>query len=165
MKLRLVKSDEISEVMDIINMAKKHLKDQKIDQWQTGYPDYSCIEEDIKNKKGYFIIENGNVLGYLCADYDKEPAYKDMKGTWNTSEDYVVVHRMAFTDSSRGKGISDIAFRLVEEMSKEKGINSFRVDTDSDNEKMKHILNKNGFSYCGTICFDNSEKIAFDKMF
>lgn len=165
MKLRLVKSDEISEVMDIINMAKKHLKDQRIDQWQTSYPDYACIEEDIKNKKGYFIVENGNVLGYLCADYDKEPAYKDMKGTWNTSEDYVVVHRMAFTDSSRGKGISDIAFRLVEEMSKEKGINSFRVDTDSDNEKMKHILYKNGFSYCGTICFDNSEKIAFDKMF
>lgn len=153
MKLRLVKSDEISEVMDIINMAKKHLKDQKIDQWQTGYPNYACI------------VEDGNVLGYLCADYDKEPAYKDMKGTWNSSEDYVVVHRMAFTDSSRGKGISNIAFRLVEEMSKEKGINSFRVDTDSDNEKMKHILNKNGFSYCGTICFDDSEKIAFDKMF
>ena len=164
-ELRLAKSEEIQSAMDIINAAKIHLKEQGIDQWQTGYPDYDCIEKDIILQKGYFVVENENILGYLCVDYEGEPAYHDMQGTWNTSESYVVVHRMAFTDKARGKGISDIVFRLVEKMSREKGITSFRVDTDSDNKKMQHILKKNGFSYCGTIWFDNSEKIAFDKNF
>ena len=98
-------------------------------------------------------------------DFDGEPAYKDIQGKWNTSENYVVVHRMAFTDNARGKGISGIAFRLVEELSRKRGISSFRVDTDAGNKKMQHVLQKNGFTYCGTIWFDNSEKIAFDKSF
>ena len=163
--LRLAKSEEIQIAMDIINTAKTHLKEQGIDQWQTGYPDYECIKNDIEYEKGFFVVDDENILGYLCVDYDGEPAYKDMQGEWNTSENYVVVHRMAFTDNARGKGISSITFRLVEEMSKKKGISSFRVDTDADNKKMQHILQKNGFSYCGTIWFDNSEKIAFDKSF
>lgn len=38
------------------------------------------------------------------------------------------------------------------------------MDTDNDNQIMKHLLEKNGFQFCGTICFDNSEKIAFEKL-
>lgn len=164
-ELRLAELEEIQVAIDIINTAKEHLREQGIDQWQTGYPDYNCIKNDIELKKGFFVVDDENVLGYLCIDYDGEPAYKDMKGKWNTSEKYVVVHRMAFVDNARGKGLSSLTFRLVEELSKEKGITSFRVDTDADNKKMQHILQKNGFSYCGTIWFDNSEKIAFDKNF
>lgn len=164
-KLRLARTEEIQIAMDIINTAKTHLKEQGIDQWQTGYPDYECIKNDIEAEKGFFVVDDENILGYLCADYDGEPAYKDMQGKWNTSERYVVVHRMAFTDDARGKGISSIAFQLVEELSRKRGVSSFRVDTDAENKKMRHILQKNGFSYCGTIWFDNSEKIAFDKNF
>lgn len=165
LELRLVKLEEVQIAMDIINTAKTHLKAQGIDQWQTGYPNYNCIKNDIEFGKGYFVVDNGTILGYLCVDYDGEPAYEKMQGEWNTSEHYVVVHRMAFTDHARGKGISSIAFQLVEELSKKKGISSFRVDTDAGNKKMQHILQKNGFSYCGIIWFDNSEKIAFDKNF
>lgn len=164
-KLRTARLEEIQLAMDSVNAAKVHLKEQGIDQWQTGYPDYECIKKDIESEKGFFIVDDENILGYLCVDYDGEPAYKEMRGKWNTSEDYVVVHRMAFNDDARGKGISGITLRLVEELSREKGISSFRVDTDADNKKMRHILQKNGFSYCGTIWFDNSEKIAFDKNF
>lgn len=164
-ELRLAKLEEVQIAWDIINTAKAHLKEQGIDQWQTGYPDYDCIKKDIVHKKGFFIVRDGDILGYLCIDDDGEPSYSNIQGAWHTSENYVVVHRMAFTDQARGQGISSIAFRLVEELSKEKGIRSFRVDTDAYNKKMQHILKKNGFSYCGTIWFDNSEKIAFDKNF
>ncbi len=164
-QLRRVNLAEIQIAMSIINEAKRHLKEQGIDQWQNGYPDYSSIEKDIMQEKGFFIVEDDIILGYLCIDYDGEPAYSSMQGTWNTSEKYVVVHKMAFTENARGKGISNLAFQLVEEMSKKRGINSFRIDTDPGNKKMQHILKKNGFSFCGTIWFDNSEKIAFDKVF
>ena len=163
MRLRKATEHEVEIAMNIINMAKTHLKEQGIDQWQNGYPDLSCIIRDIENEKGYFVEDDGVILGYLCVDYDGEPAYDNLNGEWSSDEKYVVVHRMAFNDKARGKGISNLVFTLVEDMSRERGISYFRVDTDADNHKMQHILNKNGFSYRGTIWFDNSEKIAFDK--
>ncbi len=164
-KLRKVCENEADTAMDIINAAKKYLKSQGIDQWQTGYPDLECIKEDIKNEKGFFVTDNDEILGYLCVDYNGEPAYNNLKGEWKTDEKYVVVHRLAFYDKARDKGISSMVFPLVEKMSREKNIHSFRIDTDADNLKMKHILEKNGFTYRGIIMYDGAEKIAFDKVF
>ena len=76
----------------------------------------------------------------------------------------MVVHRLAFSKESRGKGLADVAFRLAAEQAKAKGISNFRVDTDEANKIMQHVLKKNGFTYCGVIWFDNSEKIAFEKL-
>ncbi len=164
MKIRLALESEFSIAMDMINMAKKHLKDQGIDQWQTGYPDEECIRNDIKSSKGFFFVDDNELLvGYVCIDFDGEPAYDHLNGSWSSDAPYVVAHRMAFTDAARGKGISQIAFALIEDYARNKGISSFRVDTDADNKKMRHILEKFGFIYRGTIWFDNSEKIAFDK--
>ena len=47
---------------------------------------------------------------------------------------------------------------------KRRRMESFRIDTDENNEVMKHLLTKNGFTYCGTIWFDNSVKIAYEKL-
>ncbi len=164
MGLRPAQNNEIDVAMNIINMAKKHLKEQGIDQWQNGYPDHTVIQNDIRQGKGFFVIDGDEINGYLCIDFDGEPAYETLNGEWVTDDKYVVVHRMAFTDSARGKGISTTVFNLVEEMAREKGIRSFRVDTDEANLKMQHVLKKNGFTYRGTIWFDNSQKIAFDKI-
>ncbi len=163
MELTGVKLKDIDKALDIVDVAKKHLKEQGIDQWQNGYPDYECIKGDIINKTGFFLREKGEVLGYLCIDFKEEPAYNDLNGKWNSSEKYVVMHRLAFSENARGRNLSDTVFGLIEEMSKKQGVYYFRVDTDEENKKMQHILKKNGFSYCGTIWFDNSEKIAFDK--
>ncbi|MGI6230118.1 MAG: GNAT family N-acetyltransferase [Tractidigestivibacter sp.] len=163
--MKLVKAHmaDLGTVMDIINSAKEHLRSQGIDQWQNGYPDKVCIQGDIRSGKGYLVTDGKDVLGYLCIDFDGEPAYDALDGTWATTEPYVVVHRLAFAEAGRGKGLSDAVFRLVEDLSRKRGIASFRIDTDEANMAMRHILNKNGFTYRGTILFDNSTKIAFDK--
>ncbi len=164
MKLVNTKQSETHIAMGIIDTAKKHLKEQGIDQWQNGYPDLDCIKADTQNGKGFFVKDGEDILAYLCIDLGGEPAYNSLKGEWLSEEKYVVVHRMAMSDKARGKNLSGTIFGLVESFAKEKGVHYFRVDTDSDNLKMRHVLEKNGFSYRGTIWFDNSEKIAFDKM-
>lgn len=77
---------------------------------------------------------------------------------------YGVVHRMAIDDVCKGKGAAPAFFRFAEELCKERDIRSNRVDTDADNRMMQRVLEKQGFTYCGTVCFDNSEKIAFEKL-
>ncbi len=43
MELIKAKQNELDKAIEIINMAKEHLREQKIDQWQNGYPDEECI--------------------------------------------------------------------------------------------------------------------------
>lgn len=103
------------------------------------------------------------MLGYLCIDFEGEPAYEALQGTWGTEKPYAVVHRLAFSDKARGKGLAEKVFRLVEALALSRGVIAFRVDTDEGNLKMRHILEKCGFAYRGIIHFDNSLKLAFDK--
>ncbi len=165
MELKIATMNELDIAMGMIDMAKKHLREQGIDQWQTGYPDSPCLKNDILNQKGYFVMEEEAYLGYLCIDFGGEPAYANLNGDWASDEDYVVVHRMAFSDQARGKKLATKVFSLVEQLGLERNVHCFRVDTDEANGKMKHILQISGFTYRGTIWFDSSEKIAFDKSF
>ena len=153
--------------MNLIDQAKAFLKAQGIDQWQTGYPDLPCIQGDIAKAKGYFLIDGEEaIIGYMCIDFDGEPAYDSLNGAWLTDGTgrYGVVHRMAFDHACRGRGLASKAFELIQSFCLQAGMRSTRIDTDDDNAIMKHLLSKNGFTYCGTIRFDNSDKIAYEKI-
>ncbi len=47
MRLRKVSIEEKHVAMEIIDMAKLHLREQGIDQWQDGYPNLDSIRADI----------------------------------------------------------------------------------------------------------------------
>lgn len=163
--LKIVKAmpEEKDTAMGFINEAKKFLKESGVDQWQNGYPEGESIENDIVRENGYFIDEDGDHIGYMCIDFNGEPAYEQLCGNWLNEEKYIVIHRMAMSVDGRGKGLAQKAFELAGELALINGVSNIRVDTDADNMIMKHILSKCGFTYCGTVWFDNSEKIAFQK--
>lgn len=164
MELRLVKASELDQAMAIINNAKQHLAEQGVDQWQNGYPDKDHIRADIANKAAYFVTDGVALLGYVCADFSGEPAYEKLQGAWQTSDRYVVIHRLAFSEKARGRGLSSTVFQLVEKLALANGVADLRVDTGPENYKMQHIIEKNGFSYRGRIWFDGGEKVAYDKV-
>lgn len=164
MKLRLAKHGEKNKIMSIIDQAKAYLKEQNIDQWQTGYPDLACVKQDIKNQKGYFLVDKNEILGYVCIDFDGEPAYNELNGTWLSDEKYVVAHRVALESSYRQKGLSTQLFQLVEEIAIQNGIKSFRIDTHRDNKIMQHAITKYGFQYCGSTNYANRPRIAYEKL-
>jgi RimJ/RimL family protein N-acetyltransferase len=164
--MELVKAtkQDAAKIMDIINQAKAFLKSQGVDQWQTGYPAMSDIERDLDNEIGYVLKDEGKIVGYAGIDARGEKAYDTLKGNWLNNDPYIVIHRMAVDNSVRGKGLAQKMFQACEDFAKSKGIQNIRVDTDEDNHIMRHIIEKMGFKYTGTIWFDNSTKIAFQKV-
>ena len=76
---------------------------------------------------------------------------------------YAVIHRMAFDRRFVGRGLSAAALRLAEDLCREQGVAAIRIDTDPRNRRMQHILEKNGCRRCGTVLFQGSGKVAFDK--
>ncbi len=162
--LKLAAAEEAPIAMAFIDEAKRFLKSKGVDQWQNGYPGRGRIEQDIALGNGYFLMEGQEYLAYLCIDLGGEPAYDGLNGSWLGDHAYGVVHRLAIGDRYKGRGLASVSFDLAAKRMAERGAKSFRIDTDGDNEIMKHLLSKNGFTYCGTIWFDNSVKIAYEKL-
>ncbi len=162
--LELAQMNEIELYMDIIRECKKFQNEQGFTQWTDDYPNIDTIRSDIKNAKEYVIKIDNKIAGYICIDFDGEPAYMKIQGTWRAKKSYAVIHRMAFKKEFRDIGLADIAFGLIEKLCIRNGICYIRVDTDFLNKRMQHILKKNGFVNCGKIIFQGSEKLAFDKL-
>ena len=163
--LKAVAANEAPVAIAFIDEAKAFLRSMGVDQWQNGYPSADTIKADIAKGNGYFLMAGERPLAYMCIDFDGEPAYDGLDGHWlSDARAYGVLHRLAMGKSSRGKGAATIAIQLAEELMKCRRMESFRIDTDENNEVMKHLLTKNGFTYCGKIWFDNSVKIAYEKV-
>lgn len=161
--LEVARVEDLQQCVEIIDMGRRFQQTQGFVQWTEDYPNIDTIWEDMKNAKGYVLRVDGVVAGYMCIDFDGEPAYDEIKGEWGTKEPYAVVHRMAFHRDFRGMGLTDSAFVLIEELCGTRGVNSIRVDTDFPNKRMQHILEKNGFQQRGVIVFQGGEKLAYDK--
>lgn len=162
--LQQAEMEDIEAAMHLINEAKQFLKEQGVDQWQTGYPDLDIIRDDIIHRRGFFVTDGIHQFAYVCIDFEGEPSYETLKGEWKSSARYATVHRMAIGNEHKGQGVSGKIFQLTEELCVKRGIYSIRVDTDEDNAIMRHVLVKNGFEFRGTIWFDNSVKYAYDKV-
>lgn len=150
---------------DIMNMGREFQREQGFVQWTNDYPNRNTIGNDINKKTGYVVKIDGVIAGYMCIDFNGEPAYENIEGRWRTDDAYAVVHRMAFDKKFRGIGLTGITLNLIEKLCIQKDIRTIRVDTDFPNKRMQHILKSNGFEHCGTIHFQGGEKLAYDKLF
>ena len=163
--LELAQPKDSEKCYAIIKAAKEFQKEQGFSQWTDDYPNESTIQNDLEAEKGYVITVDNEIAGYMCIDFSGEPAYEKIEGKWSAELPYAVIHRMAFSKRFIGKGLSSTALSLVENLCLAKDIKGIRVDTDFKNRRMQHVLEKNGFSRCGTIVFQGGEKIAYDKIF
>ena len=162
--LEPARPEELEVCYAIIDSGREFQKEQGFVQWTEDYPSREIILDDIRQGKGYVLKTDGRTAGYLCIDFDGEPAYQEIKGAWRSEESYATAHRMAFAREFRGKGLADATFRLVGELCLEKGVRYMRADTDYPNERMQHVLKKNGFELCGEIFYQGGGRLAYDKM-
>lgn len=165
MKHRKAIISDCDAIMALIEQAKIYLKQQGINQWQNEYPNISSIQKDILSGDGYVLTNNTTIVGYACISFNAEISYEHIQGSWQSMESYAVIHRMVIDNKYKGKGLANLIFQYAETLCLQKNIHSIKIDTDDDNSVMKHLLAKNGYVYCGIVQFDNSNKIAFEKLF
>lgn len=166
MKFRKTRIEDVSSVLEIICQAKVYLKQNKIEQWQNGYPNIDSIIEDIQKKYSYVVEENGIVLGTMAVVFGGEPTYEHIyEGEWKTrGTAYATLHRVAVRNEWKGKGIAGFMIEEVMAMCQRKNIKSIRMDTHRDNDSMQQMMQKNGFTYCGIIYLeDGAERLAYER--
>jgi RimJ/RimL family protein N-acetyltransferase len=168
MKTRLSTSDDIPNIMLIIEDAKAYLASQKIDQWQKGYPNTEQVENDIKNGESYVVVSDDNVImATSMFTINKEPTYKVIEGNWLVDDNmiYGVIHRMAIKKEFRKFGLATFMFHEFHLQLLEKKIQSLKIDTHEENIGMQSLIKKLGYQYCGVIYTGYGDKrLAFEKV-
>ena len=163
-QLRQATEADVERIWQIILQAKEQMRLRNSLQWQDGYPTVEIITNDISKGYAYVLSLADEVIAYSAVVYDGEEAYNQIQGNWLSDVPYVVVHRIAVADEMKRQGVATLFMQKIEELSRGKGVCSFRVDTNFDNLYMHKILAKLGFTYCGEVFYDVNQRMAFEKM-
>ena len=84
MKVRLSLVSDVLRIVEILDDAKALLKSLEIDQWQDGYPNAEQIENDIKNKESYVVLnDENNIVATTMFTLKPDATYKKViDGNW-----------------------------------------------------------------------------------
>lgn len=155
--------DDLPICMEILDSGRSFQRRQGFIQWRDGYPAASDIENDIRSGGAYLLKADNTPAAYTYIGFDGDPAYPAIVGAWRFNEPYGVLHRVAISGDFRGKGLSNVLFNLAGALAKMHGFGCLRIDTHEQNKRMQHVLERNGFSYCGIVIQNGEPRLAYDK--
>jgi GNAT superfamily N-acetyltransferase len=162
--LEPAKLQDLERCYEILDAGRNFQRAQGFFQWRDDYPNRDSIRQDIAQNQGYVVRVDEVIAGYLCLCFTGEPAYEGLTGgTWLSEGPYGVVHRMAFHEDFRGKGLSSTTFELVGALCRSRGVYHLRVDTGPQNLRMQHVIEKSGFQLRGTVQYSGSDRLAYEK--
>lgn len=163
-QFRKATTSDAPEIWAILQNAILRRKTDGSNQWQDGYPNPEIIQQDIKKGIGYVLTENQTIIGYTSVLINDEPEYDNLQGTWITTADFVVFHRVAIAETHVGKNLSKKIIDFIEEFALNQNIHSLKADTNHDNFAMMKIFEKSGFVFCGIVHFRGSPRRAYEKV-
>lgn len=161
--LRKALPQELAVCLDILSSGREFQRAQGFVQWADGYPDSATVEKDLLSGDGWFLCVDGVPAGYFYLGFEGDPSYPLIRGAWHYEGAYAVVHRIAISSAFRGMGLTGETFRLIGEEARSRGVDILRIDTLEANLRMRHVLEKHGFAYCGTVIQSGGDRMAFDK--
>ena len=159
--IRRTRESDIPAVMAVFEGAKRTMRSSgNFGQWINGYPSEDIIRQDIRRRTSYVVVSGKEVKGTFAFIPGIEPTYRRIyRGRWvDDACLYGTIHRIAGAPDA--SGVAKACFDWCWEK-----LPNVRIDTHRDNVIMKHILDREGFSYCGIIYLrDGSERLAYQKI-
>src|SRR5699024_5922701 len=136
---------------ELFNTGRQRQRQNGITQWAEGYPSEELIREDIKREAAYICVtDEGERVGAISVFTEPDPTYFEIEGEWLNDEPYASVHRIV--TNGQIKGLGQYLLKWVQRQ-----YDNIRIDTNKENEPMKHVLTKLGFEYCGVIYLENND--------
>ena len=154
MTIRKTTLADLSEVMDIYAYAREQMVAAGNPQWSGGRPTEETIRADIEAGNSYLLLDGDVPVGVFTLILGDEPTYAVIEdGAWLDDEPYGTLHRIA--SNGKARGVMQAALAYCESVSP-----NMRVDTHEKNLAMQHILERNGYVYCGRIYVDDGTHFA-----
>ena len=129
--------------------------------------DLALVQNDTADyaKKGEMFFKGGTTYNFFhCVD---DGVAIELDGEWLTAGPYTVVHRAAIDLDYRGQHLAHLFFEQAEQMSRDRGWPSVRVDTNHDNREMLALIAQRGYQLTGKCYYYHGgrhvERLAFEK--
>lgn len=162
-QFRKATDSDTERIWEILLQAKAQMKRLNMHQWDENYPAIENVRQDIESGDGYVFTQENRVIAYGVISFGGEPSYKEIEGKWSNELPYMVVHRLAVADEAKHQGMARRFMLQAEEVSRQKGIYNFRIDTNYDNQYMLHLIDTMQFKYCGEVYYRGAPRKAFEK--
>lgn len=150
---------DLKEISAIYDGARAFMRSYgNVDQWPTAaYPSLDSAKADLEDGILYVAEGENGIVGTFVMVPGPDPTYGYIEnGSWRVDSPYLAIHRVA----SRGGGVLRAALEYACPC-----YDHIRMDTHADNAPMRHLLEKLGFSYRGTIYVeDGTPRMAFDLL-
>jgi len=163
MRIRRATEADLGRIMQVYAIARTFMAEHgNPNQWgPTSWPPEELVRRDIAQGKSHVCEHDGRIVGVFFYDFglDIEPTYASIEnGTWLDAGPYGVVHRVASDGSVKGVGSTCLNWAFDQ-------CGHLRIDTHGDNTVMQRLLEKLGFTHCGTIFVEEDDypRLAFEK--
>ena len=145
-------------LMDIFQKAKGIMRSSgNMHQWNDSYPSENIVRSDIDADNCIVLCKEDRIIATMAFIPGPDPTYANIEGKWLNDVPYHVIHRIAAIEPGHkaAETLFDWAFTRTE---------CIRIDTHKDNVIMHHILNRYGFTHCGTIYLESGDpREAYQK--
>lgn len=158
----MAKERDVAVILRILADGRAAQRMQGFMQWSDDYPGEDVIADDISLGAGRIMHDGTSPAGYAALILS-DPAYGCLDNLRSCSGSYAVVHRLALAGSYRGKGLSVVFMRLLEEDARSRGVRMMYVDTGEKNAVMRHLMDKLGYLSLGEHTFSWGNRLAFGK--
>lgn len=148
---------DIPKLREIFAIARQFMANTgNPSQWVDGYPSDEQLTQDIESGDSHVVEKDEKVVATFVLRGGIDPTYNIIyEGKWLNDKPYATIHRIASTGEING--IMHIAMQFAQQQ-----YDNIRIDTHRDNMVMQHLIEKEGFKYCGIIhCWSGDERVAF----
>lgn len=155
--IRKASLSDIETIMVILSQAREYQLRSGHPQWAEGYPSEELIERDLLSDEAYILSYGQSVAGYAVL-VENDLGYKDVE---DTIKRWCAIHRIALSDSVRGKGLGKVFLGLLIEKAHQEGIEEIFIDTGEQNFPMQHLCTGLGFENLGLRQFSWGPRILY----
>lgn len=159
-EIRKATPDDLPLLEELYENARKRMTQSgNPNQWGNSHPPTGDLIRDCENYDSYVVVKNGKIVGAFAFIVGDDPTYRVIEGNWLNNDKYGTIHRAA--SNGEVNGVMSLIIDYCKNI-----VPNIKIDTHADNKIMQHILEKQGFTKCGTIYVaDGTPRIAYQKKF
>lgn len=157
MIIKKANQEDLKPLLPLYEKSRQLMKEAgNASQWGDGYPSEERLMMDLAQESLYKVLVNDQIIGGFMFGLGPEEEYKSLEGSWLNESPYFVIHRITAPEA---KGVTREIFAWAK-----KQTDNLRIDTHKDNMIMRHILEREGFTYVGEITLaDGSRRMAYHR--